>query len=204
MTPSSILILSAYPPGVHQISIEKALRQRGHAVFTAGSTRDVLADLEAALKRWDPEYRYDLIVRPDERLVDVLARCPFAPDLILFLESGIPFLPPDIAEAPCPTIAQFSEDLLHADWYAQLFPYFDLTLCTWKSTEIGWQRQMNRGGWAYSKEDRNSYFDLVAYSADGQYVRLRPGDWIEADVTIRGIRSRAMLGNTEYRRRIMR
>ena len=141
MTPSSILILSAYPPGVHQISIEKALRQRGHAVFTAGSTRDVLADLEAALKRWDPEYRYDLIVRPDERLVDVLARCPFAPDLILFLESGIPFLPPDIAEAPCPTIAQFSEDLLHADWYAQLFPYFDLTLCTWKSTEIGWQRQ---------------------------------------------------------------
>ncbi len=141
MTPSSILILSAYPPGVHQISIEKALRQRGHAVFTAGSTRDVLADLEAALKRWDPEYRYDLIVGTDERLVDVLARCPFAPDLILFLESGIPFLPPDIAEAPCPTIAQFSEDLLHADWYAQLFPYFDLTLCTWKSTEIGWQRQ---------------------------------------------------------------
>src|SRR5436309_15994491 len=47
-------------------------------------------------------------------------------------------------------------------------------------------RQMNRGGWAYSKEDRNSYFDIVAYSSDGQYVRLRPGDWVEADVTIRG------------------
>ena len=141
MTPSSILILSAYPPGVHQVSIEKALRQRGHAVFTAGSTRDVLADLEQALKRWDPEYRYDLIVRPDEPLADVLARCPIAPDMILFLESGIPFLPPGIENAPCPTIAQFSEDLLHADWYAQLFPYFDLALCTWKSTEIGWQRQ---------------------------------------------------------------
>ena len=47
-------------------------------------------------------------------------------------------------------------------------------------------RQMNRGGWAYSKGDRNSYFDVVAYSSDGQYVRVRPGDWIEADVTIRG------------------
>ena len=47
-------------------------------------------------------------------------------------------------------------------------------------------RQMNRGGWGYSKEDRNSYFDIVAYSADNQYVQLRPGDWVEADVTVRG------------------
>src|SRR5262249_11344229 len=140
MTPS-ILILSAYPPGVHQVSIEKALRERGHAVFTVGGTRNVLADLEQALKRWDPDYRYDLIVRPDEPLAEVPPRCPFAPDLILFLEAGVPCLPPGIEDAPCPTIAQFSEDLLHADWYAQLFPYFDLTLCTWKATEVGWRRQ---------------------------------------------------------------
>ena len=47
-------------------------------------------------------------------------------------------------------------------------------------------RQMTRGGWAYSKEDRNSYFDIVAYSSDGQYSRLRPGDWVEADVAVHG------------------
>ncbi len=58
-------------------------------------------------------------------------------------------------------------------------------------------RHMNRGGWAYSKEDVNSYFDIVAYSADGAYVRLRPGDWVEADVTIRGRLSRVPTGELD-------
>ena len=60
-------------------------------------------------------------------------------------------------------------------------------------------RQMNRGGWAYSKEDRNTYFDVVAYSADGQYVRLRPGDWVEADVTIRGRLAHVPTGELDRR-----
>jgi len=60
-------------------------------------------------------------------------------------------------------------------------------------------RQMNRGGWAYSKEDRNSYIDVVAYSSDGQYVRLRPGDWVEADVTIRGRISHVPTGELDRR-----
>jgi hypothetical protein len=60
-------------------------------------------------------------------------------------------------------------------------------------------RQMTRGGWAYSKEDRNSYFDVVAYSADGQYVRLRPGDWVEADVAIRGRVARVPTGELDRR-----
>lgn len=139
MTSRHVLVLSAYPPGVFQYSIETALRQLGHRVFTAGATRDVLGDVEQALKRWDPDYRYDLLGEPDMPLTDVLGACPFSPDLILHLETAIPFLPEGIEDAPCPTAALFSEDQLHADWYGQLFPYFDLALCTWKATERTWQ-----------------------------------------------------------------
>ncbi|HLC41158.1 MAG TPA: hypothetical protein VJO34_05960, partial [Methylomirabilota bacterium] len=131
----NILLLSAYPPGLHQYNIEKALRQLGHQVFTVGSTSGVLADLEHALQRYDPGYHYDRIVTANEPLDAILSQCPFEPDFILYLESSIPFLPQGLVEAPCPIVGQLTEDLLNADWYSALFPYFDLALCTWKSTE---------------------------------------------------------------------
>lgn len=131
----NVLLLSAYPPGLHQYGIEKALRETGHRVFTAGSRGNILAELEQALQRHDPEYRYNLIVSPDESLGAILAKCPFQPDFILYLESGIPFLPQELIDAPCPVLGLLTEEHLHADWNNALFPYFDLALCTWRHTE---------------------------------------------------------------------
>lgn len=139
MKTHNVLLLSAYPPGLHQYGIEKALRQMGHSVFTAGSTSGILAELEQALQRYDPGYHYDLVVPPDEPLSAILAKCPFQPDFILYLESGIPFLPQGLIEAPCPVLGLLTEDLLHADRYNAISPYFDLALCTWKSSETSYR-----------------------------------------------------------------
>jgi len=58
-------------------------------------------------------------------------------------------------------------------------------------------RQMDRGAWDYSAEDSDSYFDVIAYSSDSAYLRLRPGDWVEADVTVRGQLSRVPTGEVD-------
>ncbi len=58
-------------------------------------------------------------------------------------------------------------------------------------------RRSKGGDWSYSKEDRDSYFDIVAYSSDGAYTALRPGDWVEANVTIRGRVSRVPTGELD-------
>jgi len=58
-------------------------------------------------------------------------------------------------------------------------------------------RQMDKGAWDYSTEDSDSYVDIVAYSSDGAYVRLRPGDWVEAAVTVRGQLSRIPTGELD-------
>lgn len=134
-----ILLLSAYPPGVFQYGIEKALRQLGHRVFTAGPATAYLGALEEALQRHEPGYRYDAMVAADATLASLLTQCPFAPDVVLFLDAGTPCLPPDLVDAPCPVVGLLAEDLLHADLYAQILPYFDLALVTWKSTERSWR-----------------------------------------------------------------
>ncbi|MBI3637709.1 MAG: glycosyltransferase, partial [Candidatus Rokubacteria bacterium] len=142
MNPLNILLVSGYPPGLHQYGTEKALRALGHTVFTVGaSTTAMLQELEAAILQYDPGYRYDLIVAADEPLAAILARAPFEPDLLLYLESGIACLPPGIEEAPCPVVGLLTEDLLHAHWYSRIYPYFDLGLCTWKATEVAWRAQ---------------------------------------------------------------
>ncbi|OGS50617.1 MAG: hypothetical protein A3K65_08540 [Euryarchaeota archaeon RBG_16_68_12] len=58
-------------------------------------------------------------------------------------------------------------------------------------------RRTGRGEWDYSKEDQNSFFDIVAYSTDGAYTGLRPGDWVEAKVTVRGQVARVPTGELE-------
>ena len=58
-------------------------------------------------------------------------------------------------------------------------------------------RKARGGDWSYSKEDRGSYFDIVAYSSDGAYATLRPGDWVEANVTIHGRLARVPTGELE-------
>ncbi len=141
MISRSILLLSAYPPGIFQYGIEKALRQLGHRVFTAGPTTPYLGALEEALQRHEPGYQYDAVVPPDTALAGLLGTCPFAPDLILFLDAGMPCLPPDLVDAPCPVVGLLAEDVLHADLYARILPYFDLALVTWKSTERSWRAQ---------------------------------------------------------------
>ncbi len=60
-------------------------------------------------------------------------------------------------------------------------------------------RHLGRGGWDYAKEDTNSYIDIVAYSSDGAYERLRPGEWVEANVTVRGQLSRVPTGELDRR-----
>lgn len=141
MTTPNVLIVSAYPPGVHQHSIERALRQLGHQVFTAGASRPLRADYEQALRAWDPEYRHGAVLPVDASLDSVLAACPFRPDVMLWIEAGIPCLPERLGEAPCPVVGLFSEDTIHADFYGALFPYFDLAVCTWKATEKAWRAQ---------------------------------------------------------------
>jgi len=59
-------------------------------------------------------------------------------------------------------------------------------------------RRPNRS-WDYSKDSRDSYYDIVAYSSDNAFQRLRPGDWIEADVTIRGQIARVPSGDIDRR-----
>jgi tetratricopeptide (TPR) repeat protein len=130
---SRILLLSAYPPGIHQYEIERALRAQGHQVFTAGPANpQVMPGYGAALQKRAPSYRYDLETSANTPLASILPVCPFQPDFILYLESALAFLPPDITAAPCPTLALLTEDHLHADWNSALFPYFDLVLATWK------------------------------------------------------------------------
>jgi GT2 family glycosyltransferase/2-polyprenyl-3-methyl-5-hydroxy-6-metoxy-1,4-benzoquinol methylase/tetratricopeptide (TPR) repeat protein len=141
MTFSDILVLSGYPPGVFQYGIEKALTALGHRVFTAGAATSLLAPLEQALQRHEPGYRYGALVAPDAPLADVLAQCPFAPDLILYLDAGTPCLPSDLHDAPCPVVGLLAEDIINADIYSRIIPYFDLALVTWKSTEKRWRDQ---------------------------------------------------------------
>lgn len=59
-------------------------------------------------------------------------------------------------------------------------------------------RQADRS-WDYKKEARDSYFDIVAYSSDNSFLRVRPGDWVEADVTIRGEVSHVVTGELDRR-----
>jgi len=58
-------------------------------------------------------------------------------------------------------------------------------------------RHARGGDWSYSKEDRDSYYDIVAYSKDGAYATLRPGDWVEANVTIHGRLARVPTGELD-------
>ena len=58
-------------------------------------------------------------------------------------------------------------------------------------------RHARGGDWSYSKDDRDTYYDIVAYSKDGAYATLRPGDWVEANVTIHGRLARVPTGELE-------
>lgn len=51
----------------------------------------------------------------------------------------------------------------------------------------------------YSRETRDSYYDIVAYSSDNAFLRVRPGDWVEADITIRGHVSHVPSGEIDRR-----
>src|SRR5579864_1752628 len=120
-----ILLLSGWPAGTHQYEMDIALRELGFDVFTVGNNYSVLyPGLTAALEAMAPGYKLDLMVPADTPLAAISAASGFDPDLVLYVESGFPFLPPDIAEAPCPTVGMFTEDHLHADWNSALFPYF--------------------------------------------------------------------------------
>lgn len=56
-----------------------------------------------------------------------------------------------------------------------------------------------RHTWDYDKQDRDAYFDVVAYSSDSAYTTVRAGDWVEANVTVRGRIARVPTGEIDRR-----
>ncbi|MCD6288462.1 MAG: tetratricopeptide repeat protein, partial [Candidatus Hydrogenedentes bacterium] len=122
-------ILMAYTsnPTTTAAYIERGLRH-DHDVVTCGPsiTPDVLEswDMKAVEGRVTPQ---DIALDTELDMKTVIERMPdgFEPELFVWVESGINFMPPDLDTVSCPKVAVFIDSHINLEWHVQWARLFD-------------------------------------------------------------------------------
>jgi spore maturation protein CgeB/Tfp pilus assembly protein PilF/ubiquinone/menaquinone biosynthesis C-methylase UbiE len=122
-------ILMAYTanPTTTATFLERALRRRHHVV-TCGPTisDELLADWNMSAVR-DKVKPHDIAVPAEAAMADIMQALPasFAPELFLWVESGMNFTPPDIRSLDCPKACYLIDSHLNLDWHRTWARLFD-------------------------------------------------------------------------------
>ena len=122
-------ILMAYVanPTTTGAFLERALRKR-HNVVTCGPTisQEILGswNMLAVKDRVRP---HDVAVSSESGMADVMRAVPagFEPELLLWVESGMNFVPKDIASFGCPKACYLIDSHLNLDWHLTWARMFD-------------------------------------------------------------------------------
>ena len=122
-------ILMAYTanPTTTATFLERALRRRHHVV-TCGPTisDELLADWNMIGVK-DKVKPHDIAVPPDATMANIVRALPagFAPELFLWVESGMNFTPPDIRSLDCPKACYLIDSHLNIGWHRTWARLFD-------------------------------------------------------------------------------
>jgi len=122
-------ILMAYVanPTTTAAFLERALRKR-HNVVTCGPTisEEVLASWNMSAVK-DRVIPHDLPASSESGMVEIMRALPtgFEPELFLWVESGLNFVPKDIASLGCPTACYLIDSHLNLDWHLTWARMFD-------------------------------------------------------------------------------
>jgi spore maturation protein CgeB/Tfp pilus assembly protein PilF/ubiquinone/menaquinone biosynthesis C-methylase UbiE len=124
----NILLCYAANPTTTAYFLERALRKR-HNVLTCGPTIS-----DETLTAWDMlavkerVEQHDVDVPWDSSMGDITRALPggFEPELLLWVESGVNFTPPDLASLECPRACYLIDSHINLEWHlkwAQLFDF---------------------------------------------------------------------------------
>ena len=130
----NILMAYAANPTTTGTFLERALRKR-HNVVTCGPTvsEEVLAswNMLAVKDRVKP---HDVPTSSDSGMADVMRAVPsgFVPELFLWVESGLNFVPKDVASLGCPKACYLIDSHMNLDWHLTWARMFDFVFVAQK------------------------------------------------------------------------
>ncbi|MCK5558348.1 MAG: glycosyltransferase, partial [Candidatus Hydrogenedentes bacterium] len=130
----NILLCYAANPTTTAWFLERALRKR-HNVVTCGPTIS-----DETLTAWDMlavkerVRQHDVPVPWESSMADIKRALPegFEPELLLWVESGVNFTPPDIASVGCPRVCYLIDSHVNLDWHLKWARVFDFVFVAQK------------------------------------------------------------------------
>ena len=129
-----LILVHDYPRGIHAHEIERAFESLGHEVFAVALGGEA-ADPDAGSGHLAAAYRYDLLVKRETHVKDIVAAAGGADLLLCFEHRDHAYLPLDIEDCEIPTLYVMSDEAVHADWQSPLFPLFDVGLTSVRAVQ---------------------------------------------------------------------